>query len=180
MALMLSVSGAVTDDEVAQAARYFSSLKTKSHIKVVETDTVPKTYVEWLIFAISKDGGREPIGQRIVEVPDDLEQFEAYDGRAEFTAYVPVGSVAKGEALVTTGGAGKTIQCGICHGPDLKGLGPIPGIAGRSPSYIVRQLYDFQHGARTGPWSALMAGVVANLGEQDFVPLAAYLASQQP
>jgi cytochrome c553 len=178
--LMLSVSRAVTDDEVAQAARYFSSLKPKKRIKVIETDTVPKTYVEWLIFATSKDGGREPIGQRIVEVPDDLEQFEAYDGRAEFTAYVPVGSVAKGEVLVTTGGAGKTVQCEICHGPDLRGLGPIPGIAGRSPSYIVRQLYDFQHGARTGPWSALMAGAVANLGEQDFVPLAAYLASLQP
>ncbi|MGY4282609.1 cytochrome c553 [Bradyrhizobium sp. LM2.7] len=85
VALMLSVSRAVTDDEVTQAARYFSSLKPKKLIKVIETDTVPKTYVEWLIFAVSKDGGREPIGRRIVEVPDDLNQFEAYDSRAEFT-----------------------------------------------------------------------------------------------
>jgi cytochrome c553 len=180
VALMLSVSRAVTDDEVAQAARYFSSLKPKKLIKVIETDTVPKTYVEWLIFAVSKDGGQEPIGQRIVEVPDDLERFESYDSRAEFTAYVPVGSIVKGEALVRTGGAGKTVQCGICHGPDLKGLGPIPGIAGRSPSYIVRQLYDFTQGERTGPWSALMVGVVANLGEEDLVSVAAYLASLEP
>ena len=180
VALMLSVSRAVTDDEVTQAARYFSSLKPKRLIKVVETDTVPKTYVEWLIYAVSKDGGQEPIGRRIVEVPDGLDQFESYDSRAEFTAYVPVGSVAKGEALVTTGGTGKTVQCGICHGPDLKGLGPIPGIAGRSPSYIVRQLYDFKHGERTGPWSPLMVRVVANLGEEDLVSLAAYLASLEP
>jgi cytochrome c553 len=179
-ALMVSVSHAATDDEVAQAAAYFSSLKPKKHIKVIETETVPKTYVAWLIYVVSRDGGSEPIGQRIVEVPDDLDQFEAYDSHAEFTAYVPVGSVANGEALVTTGGAGKTVQCGICHGPDLKGLGPIPGIAGRSPSYIVRQLYDFEHGERTGPWSALMAGVVTNLGEEDLVSLAAYLASLQP
>jgi len=178
--LMLSVSRAVTDDEVAQAARYFSSLKPKMRIKVIETDTVPKTYIERLIFAVSKDGGREPIGKRIVEVPDDLEQFEAYDNRAEFTAYVPIGSIANGEALVQTGGVGKTVQCGICHGPDLRGLGPIPGIAGRSPSYVVRQLYDFQHGERAGPWSALMARVVSNLGEEDFVSLAAYLASLKP
>jgi cytochrome c553 len=176
---MFSVSRAVTDDEVAQAATYFSSLKPKRHIKVVETNTAPKTYVAWLIYAASKDGETEPIGRRIVEVPNDLDQFEAYDSHAEFTAYVPVGSIAKGEALVTSG-VGKTVQCGICHGPDLKGLGPIPGIAGRSPSYIVRQLYDFKHGARGGPWSALMARVVANLDDEDFVPLAAYLASQEP
>jgi cytochrome c553 len=180
VALMLSVSRAVTDDEVMQASKYFSSLKPKRLLKVIETDTVPKTDVEWLIYAVSKDGGQEPIGRRIIDVPDDLSQFESYDSRVEFTAYVPVGSIAKGEALVTTGGTGKTVQCGVCHGPDLKGLGPIPGIAGRSPSYIVRQLYDFKHGERTGSWSPLMVRVVANLGEEDLVSLAAYLASLEP
>jgi cytochrome c553 len=83
---------------------------------------------------------REPLGQRIVEIPDNLEQFESRDPRSTFTAYVPVGSLAKGEALVTTGGPGKTLACGACHGPDLRGLGPLPSIAGRSPSYMFRQL----------------------------------------
>lgn len=180
VSLMLSVARAVSDDEVAKAAAYFSSLKPKERIKVVETDTVPKTYIAWLIFAISRDGGKEPIDQRIVEVPDDLDQFESYDDRARFTAYVPVGSVAKGEALVTTGGADKTVQCAICHGPDLKGVGPIPSIAGRFPSYIVRQLFDMKHGQRTGPWSPLMAGAVANLDEDALISIAAYLASRDP
>ena len=178
--LMLSVARAISDDEVAKAAAYFSSLKPNKHIKVIEADTVPKTYIAWLIFAVSKDGGQEPIDQRIVEVPDDLDQFELYDDRARFTAYVPVGSLAKGEALVTTGGAVKTVQCGICHGPDLKGLGPIPSIAGRSPSYIVRQLYDMKHGQRAGPWSPLMASVVAHLDEDAFVSISAYLATREP
>lgn len=178
--LMLSVARAISDDEVGKAAAYFSALKPKERIKVIETDTVPKTYIAWLIFAALKGGGQEAIGQRIVEVPDDLDQFESYDGRARFTAYVPVGSLAKGEALVTTGGAGKTIQCAICHGPDLKGLGPIPSIAGRSPSYIVRQLYDLKHGERTGLWSPLMARVVTNLDEEALVSIAAYLASREP
>jgi cytochrome c553 len=155
-------------------------LKPKARIKVIETDTVPKTYIAWLIFAVSKNGGQEPIDQRIVEVPDDLDQFESYDDRAGFTAYVPIGSLAKGEALVTTGGAGKTVPCAICHGPDLKGLGPIPSIAGRSPSYIVRQVYDMKHGQRTGPWSPLMARVVADLDEEALVSIAAYLASREP
>lgn len=178
--LMLSVARAVSDDEVAKAAAYFASLKPREHIKVIETNTVPKTYVAWLIFAVSKEKGQEPIDQRIVEVPDDLDQFELYDDRARFTAYVPIGSLAKGEALVTTGGAGKTVQCGICHGPDLKGLGPIPSIAGRSPSYIVRQLYDMKHGQRAGSWSPLMASVIANLDKEALVSIAAYLATLEP
>ena len=109
-----------------------------------------------------------------------LLRFESRDPRSTFTAYVPVGSLSKGEALVMQGGAGKTTQCRVCHGPDLKGLGPLPGIAGRSPSYVFRQLYDFQHGARTGAWSPLMAPVVANLNEEDLVAIVAYLASRDP
>jgi cytochrome c553 len=86
-------------------------------------------------------GATEPIGQRIIEMPEDLERTELRDSASGFVAYVPVGSIAKGEALIA-GGNGKTVACAICHGQDLRGLGPIPGLAGRSPSYIVRQLYD--------------------------------------
>jgi cytochrome c553 len=115
-----------------------------------------------------------------VEVPDDLLRFESRDPRSTFTAYVPIGSIAKGEALVVKGGSGKTIQCALCHGAYLTGLGPLPSIAGRSPSYMFRQLYDFQHGARAGEWSPLMAQVVANLDEQDLLAIVAYLASRDP
>lgn len=130
--------------------------------------------------AALKTGDKEPIGQRIIEVPEDLEQFEHRDPRSRFIAYVPIGSIQKGQALVASGGGGKTVQCGVCHGPDLKGLGPIPGIAGRSPSYIVRQLYDFKHGARAGIGSALMKPTVEKLTVEDMVSLAAYAASLTP
>jgi len=43
--LMSSLSKAATDAEVAAAATYFSALKPKSIIRVVETETVPKSYV---------------------------------------------------------------------------------------------------------------------------------------
>jgi cytochrome c553 len=122
----------------------------------------------------------EPIGQRIIEMPEDLERTELRDAASGFVAYVPVDSIEKGQVLVTTGGAGKTIACAICHGPDLKGLGPVPALAGRSPSYIVRQLYDIQHGVRNGPWTALMQPVVAQLSEQDMIAIAAYTASRAP
>ena len=56
----------------------------------------------------------------------------------------------------------------------------MPSIAGRSPSYMFRQLYDFGHGARTGEWSPLMAQVVSNLDEEDMLAIVAYLASLDP
>jgi len=178
--LMIALSKPITDAEVAAAAAYFSALKPRAVIKVVETDTAPKTFIMANHMAAVPSGEKEPLGSRIVEVPEVLEQFVHRDTHAQFIAYVPVGSVAKGEALVKTGGAGKTLQCSICHGPDLKGLGNMPAIAGRSPSYMVRQLYDLKSGARAGANSALMKAVVANLSVDDMALIAAYLASQAP
>jgi cytochrome c553 len=178
--LMAATAKAMTDAEIYEAAEYFSSLKPKQIIKVVESDTVPKTYIARLFFAKREDGGTEPLGSRIVEFPNEVEQFELRDSRSQFTAYVPVGSIAMGESLAKTGGSGATIPCGICHGSDLRGTGPIPGIAGRSPSYLVRQLYDFQRGTRAGSSAALMKPAVAKLSNEDMIALAAYISSLEP
>jgi cytochrome c553 len=177
---MTAFAKAVTDAEVQAAAAYFSSLKPKSIIKVVETDTVPVTEIARFVYTIVPNRGTEPIGRRIIEVPVDLRQFEHRDSRSQFTAYVPTGSIAKGEALAKTGGAGVTIPCAGCHGPGLNGIGAIPGIAGRSPSYLVRQMYDFQQQARNGSAGALMAPVVEKLSHGDMIALAAYVSSLRP
>jgi cytochrome c553 len=94
-------------------------------------------------------------------------------------AYVPPGSIKKGETLVTTG-AGKVTPCTACHGVDLRGLGPVPPLAGRSPSYLARQLYDMQHGNRVGAWSPLMAPILDKMNPDDLLTAAAYLASLEP
>ena len=96
------------------------------------------------------------------------------DGHAGYIAYVPVGAVKKGEALA------KTLQCSICHGANLEGLGPVPSLAGRSPSYMARQLFDFQTGARRGLWSDLMKPIVAKMTAEDLVNITAYIASKNP
>jgi len=176
--LMISLSKDITEAEVQAAAAYFSALKPKSNIRVVETVSVPKTVVAGWFLTAADTREKEPIGQRIIEMPEDLEQFENRDPKSNFIAYVPIGSVARGEALVSTGGAGKTLQCAICHGADLKGLGDLPSIAGRSPSYVVRQLYDIQNGARAGRGAQLMKAAVANLTVEDMASIAAYLASR--
>ena len=179
-ALKAKLAKDVTDAEVVAAAAYFSAVKARSIVKVVETDMVPKTYVTGWHLAAVKTGEKEPIGQRIIEVPENLEQFVNRDTRARFIAYVPPGSIEKGRALTLTGGEGKTVQCGTCHGPDLKGLGATPGIAGRSPSYSVRQLYDFKYGTRAGTGAALMTASVEKLTVEDMIALAAYAASLAP
>ena len=86
----------------------------------------------------------------------------------------------RGAWLATTGGEGKTVACGICHGTDLKGVGPVPALAGRSPSYLFRQLYDIKHGTRYGAWTSLMQPVVVSLNEEEMVALAGYAASRAP
>jgi cytochrome c553 len=177
---MVAVSKAAREAEVRAAADYFAALKPRPWIRVIESATVPKTHVEGWMLVASKPVEQEPIGQRIIEMPEDLERTELRDARSGFVAYVPVGSIRKGKALASTGGGGRTVACAICHGPDLRGLGPVPSLAGRSPSYTVRQLYDIKHGVRNGEWSALMQAVVAQLSMEDMVALAAYTASLAP
>jgi cytochrome c553 len=177
--LMTAIAKASNEEEIKTAAAYFAALKPATNIKVVETDTVPVTQIARVFYMLVKDGGTEPIGQRIVEVPVDAVQFEHRDTRSQFIAYVPKGSIAKGEVLATTG-AGITTPCITCHGPDLRGVAPIPGIAGRSPSYLVRQLYDFQQHARAGTAGAPMTPVVEKLSPDDMISLAAYVTSLTP
>jgi len=178
--LMLANARALTEEEMQVAADYFSRLKPKALITVIETDVVPMTRLNRNHYVALTSGEKEPIGQRIVEVPVDAERFELRDARSPFIAYAPTGSIARGEALARTGGNGKTVACATCHGPELKGVGPIPSIAGRSPSYVVRQLHDFKAGTRAGSLSALMRPTVAQLTAEDMVALAAYLASLAP
>jgi cytochrome c553 len=125
-------------------------------------------------------GGTEPIGNRIITLPQDEARARSRDPNSGFIAYVPVGSIKKGEALVRTGGGGKTIACGICHGDDFKGLANVPRLAGTHPIYIARQLYIFKNGERNGLGAQLMRKPVAQLTDEDIVNISAYLGSLAP
>ena len=176
---MIQDAKAATDDDIRTAAAYFSSFPYKKWIRVVESMEAPKTRIAGSMHVPTNEGG-EPMGRRIIEIPEDVPRTELRDGTSGFVAYVPIGSIARGETLVKTGGNGKTVACGTCHGETLKGLGPVPPLAGRSPSYTVRQLFDLQQGVRKGPWSALMKAAVEKLSIDDMIAIAAYTASRQP
>lgn len=175
---MAQIARSLTDEEIVAAANYFSSMKWRPWVKVVEADQAPavRSTTNGLFLPVA-NAAKIPLGDRIIEVPENPERTDVMrDPRSGFIAYVPPGSLAKGEALATSGG-GKTKACGGCHGADLKGKGNIPGIAGRSPSYLMRQLWDFRQGVRK---SAAMAPLVAKLEIDDMIALASYAASRLP
>ena len=180
--IMAGFAVQMTDEEIKQAAEYFGSMHWTPWIQVVETDTVPKTRIAGGMH-LKLDGaeaGTEPLGNRIVESPVNAEHTELLrDPRSGFIAYVPKGSVARGKELAMFGNEGVT-ACTVCHGQDLNGLAIVPSLRGRSPSYIARQLADMKEGKRRGAWTPLMAPVVASLGADDILNLAAYLTSLEP
>ena len=177
---MIAMAKGATDAEIDLAAAYFATVKPVSYIKVVESEVVPKTIVAGWTLERAPDGGTEPLGHRIIEMPEDFERFERRDSRTPYVAYVPVGSIKRGAEFVATGGGDKLRQCAACHGPELRGLADVPRLAGRSPSYLMRQLYDIRSGLRTGGVSALMKPVVVNLSEEDMIAIVAYLSSLSP
>ena len=125
------------DQEMREAAEYFAALPRARWSRVVEAAMVPKTFVGQgrMRFVDPKQTGMEPIGKRIITLPEDQERARLRDPKSGFVSYVPPGSLKAGKALVE-GGGGKTVQCSICHGEGLKGLGNVPRLAGVHPIYL--------------------------------------------
>ena len=167
----------LTPEEMEAAAKYFSAIPVPQYIRVVETELVPTMMVQGEIYFPTADGQQEPIGNRIIETPEDPAQTRLRNPKSGFIAYAPLGSIQRGAALATTGGGGKTLACTTCHGPELKGVGPIPNSAGRSPSYLARQMYDIKFGTRAGVMATLMKPAVEKLTDSDIVDLMAYESS---
>lgn len=179
--VMVAMAKVLSDAEVQAAAEYFATLKpTPGYNKVREAEKVPGSYVGagGMRFALA-DGVYEPIGSRIIVLPDNAERAVLRDPKSGFTDFVAKGSVARG-AVLAAGSGGKTVACATCHGPALKGLGEVSGIAGRPATYMFRQLNDMKTGDRTGAAVDPMKPVVANLAQDDMIALAAYLGSLDP
>src|SRR4030095_15449324 len=108
-ATMVGLAKVITDSETRDAADYFAALKPQPWIRVVETDTMPRSYIgPGNKRLIHPDGGTEPLGNRIIEVPEDEEVVVYRDPASGFVAYVPRGSSAQGKELPITGHARKT------------------------------------------------------------------------
>jgi cytochrome c553 len=85
------------------------------------------------------------------------------------------GDIAHGKALFQDGDANRgLIACQSCHGPEAKGQGPIPRLAGQHADYVKIQLGFIQSGVRSVDQ---MQALIANLNQKDFEDLAAYVQS---
>ena len=178
---MNKIAEQVSEEESRQAAQWFAELKPRRFTSVIEAETVPKTFVgNGRMRFVDPDGGTEPIGNRIITIPEDQVRARLRDPNSGFIAYVPPGSIAKGEDLAQTGGGGTTVRCATCHGPGLRGAGDVPRLAGVHPIYIARQLYLFRDGTRNGADAALMKPTVDKLTDEDILNLSAYLGSLVP
>ena len=177
---MIKAARSVTPEELDQAAAYFASLPRKPWLRVVETAKAPRTVPDkfgWLNRA--PGGGTEPVDDRIVELSDDMSRAFLDDDHVTLTDYVPPGAIARGEAIVATGGGGGT-PCATCHGEGLRGSGMVPPLAARPAGYIARTLWDIRSGARRGPAVALMQQSAKGLSPSDIRDVAAYLAALKP
>ena len=177
---MHRVADSVTATEARAAAEYFARVPARRHFAVVERAQIPAVYQVAFVYAVKKDGGTEPIDGRLIEIADDLERHELRDPKATYTAFVPPGSIAAGRRIAMAKEKTPLRACASCHGPSLLGVGPIPPIAGRSPSYLLRQLLAFRNGARVTATSAPMQAVAALLDINQLVAVSAYVGSLRP
>lgn len=184
--IMANIARAMTAQEAEAAVTYFSRLRQRPWVKVVESDMAPRTEVVEGGLRVQREPQElEPIGERIVEVPQDPGRTRLYDSHAGFIAYAPKGSIARGKAFVAM--PDKAVSCTECHGKDLRGAAhapdstfSVPALRGRSPTYLVRQLYDFHSGARSGPAAELMKPIAVQMTLRQMTDVAAYLASLAP
>jgi len=177
---MHTVAMNATEADVVSAARYFSRLPFTPRVRVIEAARVPRMRQAAFVYVRIPGAGTEPIGSRIVEGPPDFERHELRDDGMTYVAYVPPGSIKRGRSLATTGPNGLATACVTCHGKNLVGTGLIPPLAGRYPTYLVRQLLAFKTGSRSTAASQPMQAVVARLSVEDMIVVAAYAATLAP
>lgn len=180
-AFLTALKGRYSTDQIRAAAQYFASLKPRQWIRVVETDVVPASAVnpQTLMRLPISGAGTEPLGHRIVELPEDPVRLVYRDSHSGFVAYVPKHSITVGQTLVASTESGLP-PCTACHGSRLAGSAIAPPLAGRPPTYIVRQLWAYQNGDRNPESAAAMRSIVANLAPEQMVNIAAFLASRPP
>jgi cytochrome c553 len=179
-AAMIGFAKGMTDDEIKEVAAYYASLKPVPWTRISESNVAPKTMVGRNSQRTKVEGSdTEEVGQRVIEFANNPAAVRQMAEPA-FIAFVPPGALSSGRTLVTTGAAGKTMECAGCHGDNLQGTEDIPGIAGRSPVYIARQIYSFKNGVRKGQYAEIMKEVVAKLSDEDVVAIASYVSSLNP
>ncbi|MEJ2180682.1 MAG: c-type cytochrome [Gammaproteobacteria bacterium] len=105
-----------------------------------------------------------------------MTNFAPISLRAGLILIFAMSSVSAWAAGDPAAGKEKSQVCQGCHGQDGNSYGPEwPNLAGQHPSYLIKQILNFQDGVRT---NETMNGMVIGLSKQDIEDIAAYFSSQ--
>ena len=176
--VMLKIAKAMTEAEIDESAKYFAQQKLRRRVYVIESLRIPRA--ERAAWIYEEVPGTEDLEDRLIEVTNELVRHERRDDRLEYSAYVPPGSIGRGKRLVVTGDGGKTQPCSTCHLANLKGTDKVPPIAGRSPTYLLRQMLAFRNEGRANDAAQQMKPVLEKLTLNEMIDVAAYLGSLYP
>jgi cytochrome c553 len=176
---MIQVASHVSGTDAAAAVAYFSGLTLTQRSRVIEGDSVPAFKASGWTYLPVAGAPRQSLGERLLEIAPDALRDARRDDEMQYDAYVPAGSIERGRRLATGAVAGVS-ACVNCHGATLRGMAIFPPIAGRSASYLLRQLYAFKTGTRHSATDLTMAPVVAPLTRADMIAVCAYAASLAP
>lgn len=178
-ASMMPIARGISEEDLLASSKYFANLRPTVWTRIVETTTVPATRLGLgAVRYRAPGGGQEPLGERIISVPEDDVLGERRDSHTGFVEFVPPGSVARGKELTEARVGG--IACATCHGRDLAGKEAIPGVAGRLALPTYRALNDITGGNRTTAGALAMKAAIPELSQADMIALAAYLATLPP
>ena len=142
---------------------------------------MPATYVGagGMRFALA-DGVYEPVGSRIIVLPDNAERATLRDTEVGLHRLRrQVGSIAKG-ADWRPAATARPRRAPPATARASRASPKCRASPARPATYIFRQLNDMKTGNRSGAWVELMKPVVAKLDQDDMIALAAYLGSLDP
>jgi cytochrome c553 len=93
----------------------------------------------------------------------------------------PKGNIDEGKKIFENGIAGANVPpCASCHGPEAKGNGPFPRLAGQLYDYITNKLTNWEKERGQNPSqpdiSAVMQPIAHSLTEPQIKAVAAYLS----
>ena len=120
--LMNASAKHLTDDEMTAAVDYFSKLDVVPWTRVVETDIIPKTWWRGNRRLQLAEGGTQPIGHEIVEVPQDPARTALRDPHSGTISYARCGSLTRGKRWSRRAGMTKRLSVPAVMGQSCGGL----------------------------------------------------------
>lgn len=168
----------LTDQEIEQAAIWFSQQIYRPVLSVKEAAEVPAVRnIGWL-WALDDQGQTLKTAGKIIEVARNAHAFEQADLRDGIIAFVAPGTLARGKRIVEQGTT-QVPACQTCHGVGLQGS-IAPALAARYPNYLLRQLLGFANGRRNGQDAMQMIPIATSLTRDEMIAAVAYAASLTP